>query len=139
MKISQAMSTAFTLISPDTPIRKAAQLMRDGDFGYLPIGENDHLTGAVTDRDIVVRGIAEGCDLDDPVRQVMSTKVIYCFDDDEIDDAADVMEANQIRRLVILNRSKRMVGVLSLGDIARECRDHGLTGEIETKVAQPAL
>ena len=139
MQIKQAMSTDFTVISPETTIRKAARLMRDGDYGYLPIGENDRLKGAITDRDIVVRAIAEDRDLDTPVSQASSGDIIYCYEDDDVDSAADLMEANQVRRLVVLNRDKRMVGIVSLGDIARVCNDHRLTGKIETRVAQPVM
>ena len=139
MQVNQAMSTAFTVIPPSTTLRQAAQLMRDGDYGYLPVGENDRLTGAVTDRDLVIRGTAEGRDANSRVSEILSQDIIYCYDDDDVSSAADLMEANQVRRLVVLNRAKRMVGVISLGDIARTCNDHRLTGQIETKVAQPAF
>jgi CBS domain-containing protein len=110
--------------------------MRDGDFGYLPVGENDRLSGALTDRDIVIRAVAEGLNADTPVRQVMTENVVYCFEDNDVTEAGDVMRTRQIRRLVVLDRDKRMVGILSIGDIARDTDDSQLTGKIETGVAQ---
>jgi len=138
MQVKDVMSTEFTVISPDTTFEQAARLMRDGDFGYLPVGENDRLKGAVTDRDIVIRGLAEGRDLDTPVSRALSEDIIYCYDDDDVDNAAALMEGNQIRRLVVLNRDKRMVGIVSLGDIARTCKDDRLTGRTEIGVVQLA-
>lgn len=138
MHVKDLMSTSFKIISPDTTLRQAAEIMRDHDLGYLPVGENDRLKGAVTDRDIVVRGIASGLDGGESVERVMTERISYCFDDDTIKEAAEVMKSEQIRRLVVLNESKRVCGVISLGDIAREHHDRHLTGEIETAVAQPS-
>ena len=137
-KIKDVMSTEFKIVSPDISLKDAACCMRDGDYGYLPVGENDRLTGTLTDRDIVIRGVAEGMDPDTPIRQVISENVIYCYDDDNVQDAAKLMERHQIRRLVILNRSKRVCGILTVGDIARCCGDDKLTGKIETGIARTA-
>ncbi|MBP2159199.1 MULTISPECIES: CBS domain-containing protein [Asticcacaulis] len=136
MKVSEVMCPEFEIATPDTTLREAAQMMRDGDFGYLPVGENDRLSGALTDRDIVIRAVAEGLDADTPVRQIMTENVVYCFEDNDISEAGDVMRTRQIRRLVVLDRDKRMVGILSIGDIARDTDDSHLTGKIETGVAQ---
>jgi CBS domain-containing protein len=137
MRVRDLMSTSFKIIAPDTTLRQAAEIMRDHDLGYLPIGENDRLKGAVTDRDIVVRGIATGMSGDESVMRVMTDHITYCFEDDTIREAAEVMKAEQIRRLVVLNEHKRVCGIISLGDIAREHHDRHLTGDIETAVAQP--
>ena len=136
MKVSEVMCPEFEIATPETSLREAAQTMRDGDFGYLPVGENDRLVGTVTDRDIVIRAVAEGLGADTSVRQVMTENVVYCFEDNEVSEAGDVMRTRQIRRLVVLDRDKRMVGILSIGDIARDSEDNQLTGKIETGVAQ---
>jgi CBS domain-containing protein len=137
MNIKKIMSTAFTIIAPETTLRKAAELMRDGDFGYLPVGHDDRLDGTVTDRDLVVRGLAQGLPLETPVSQILTDDIVYCYDDESVQEAAELMRIRQIRRLVVLNRDRRMVGVVSVGDIARGTGQDKLTGKIETAVAQP--
>ncbi|ESQ87435.1 inosine-5'-monophosphate dehydrogenase [Asticcacaulis sp. AC460] len=137
MLVRDIMTTKFHLVSPQTSLGEAAKLMRDGDFGYLPVGDNDRLKGAVTDRDMVIRGLAEGRGPNATVAEVLSEQIVYCFDDDEIAEAADIMKLEQIRRLAVLNQDKRLVGVVTLGDIARITEDKRLTGDIETQVAQP--
>lgn len=139
MKIKDIMTDKPEFITPETTLRQAAQKMRDCDCGYLPVGENDRLVGAVTDRDITIRATAEGRDPDTTmVREIMTPRIISCFENDDVSEAARVMEQAQIRRLVILNRNKRMVGVISLGDIATRCRDADLAGEIESEVCRKA-
>lgn len=139
MQVKEIMCTDVTIIRPDTTLRDAATRMRDCDCGYLPVGENDRLTGAVTDRDIIIRGIAAGLDPDDAlVKEVMTGKIEYCFENDNVEDAAQHMKKDQIRRLVVLNDEKRLTGVVSVGDIARVCGDNHLTGEIEEGVARAA-
>lgn len=139
MKVKEAMCNDVQLIDPNTTLREAAQKMRDSGCGYLPIGENDRLKGAITDRDIVVRGIAENANPDDDtVNSAMSENIVYCYEDDDIKDAAKKMQDKQIRRLVVLNQKKRMVGILSIGDIARTCNDKQLTGDIEHCLAKAA-
>ena len=109
--------------------------MRDEDIGALPVGENDRLIGMVTDRDIAVRGVAEDrAPETTTVRDVMSEKVYYCFEDDDVEDAARCMAENQVRRLPILNRDKRLTGIVSLADIAQtgeECEKTALEGVSE--------
>src|SRR5437870_3273848 len=120
MQVKEAMSKDFKIITPDTTLREAAEYMRECDCGYLPVGKDDKLTGAVTDRDIVVRGIAPGHNPDDAmVKDIMTEKVMYCFEDDDVKEAAKKMKSEQIRRLVVLNKDKRMTGVITVGDIAR--------------------
>ncbi len=136
MNVKELMSSDFKVAAPDMPIHQAAQMMRDGDYGYLPVGESDRLIGAVTDRDIVIRGVAAGLSGDATLRQVITADILYCFEDDDIQDAADIMKAKQIRRLAVLSAAKRLVGIITLGDIARVGGEQDLTGDIETQVAR---
>lgn len=120
MHVAQIMTAHVELTDPNTAITAAARRMRDEDIGALPVGENDRLVGMVTDRDIAVRGVAEGKDPDNcTVRDVMSDGVYYCFEDENVERAAAVMAEHKVRRLPILNREKRLVGVLALADLAR--------------------
>ena len=118
MQVSEAMSKDVKIASPNQSIREAAQTMAKIDSGALPVGENDRLVGMITDRDIAVRAIALGKGPDTPVREVMSKEVKYCFEDDEIDDVAQSMADIKVRRLPVLNKDKRLVGIVSLGDLA---------------------
>jgi CBS domain-containing protein len=119
MTVKECMTKDVELAAPDMSIREAAQKMREGDFGVLPVGENDRLVGMITDRDIVLRAIAEGLDVDTTkVREIMSSGTLYCFEDQTLEEVARNMGENQIRRLPVLSRQKRMVGILSLGDVA---------------------
>ncbi len=120
MNVSELMETNVDITSPTATAREAAVRMRDDNVGALPVGENDRLVGMVTDRDIAVRGVAEGKDPDQcTVREVMSEGVYYCFEDDDADRAAQVMAEHKVRRLPILNRDKRLVGIVALADLAR--------------------
>src|SRR5205085_10714550 len=107
------------LTGPDRSIREAAEMMADQDIGALPVGENDRLVGMITDRDIAVRAVARGLGPDTKIREVMSEEVMYCFDDEELDDAAQNMGGIKVRRLPVLNRDKRLVGIISLSDLTR--------------------
>lgn len=124
MLVRDCMTKAVEIGEPGMSLRHAAQKMRDGDFGVLPIGENDRLIGMITDRDIAVRAVAEGKDpLHTKVREVMSDRVLYCFEDQTTEEVARNMGENQIRRLPVLSRQKRLVGILSLGDLAASEKD----------------
>jgi CBS domain-containing protein len=139
MQVKEIMEKNVKLIKPDTTLREAAEFMRECDCGYLPIGENDRLIGTITDRDIVIRGVAAGHSPDDVmVKDAMTEKVVYCFEEDDIKQAAEKMKEKQLRRLIVLNSDKRLTGVVSLGDIARASNDNSLVGEIECGVAQVA-
>jgi superoxide dismutase, Fe-Mn family len=119
MRVSECMTKQVEIGNPTMTLQEAAKKMRDGDFGCLPIGENDRLVGMLTDRDIVVRAVVDGKDVKSTqVRDVMSTDVMYCYEDQTIDEVADNLGSNQIRRLPVLNRQKRLVGILSLGDLS---------------------
>lgn len=120
MQVSQLMSKKVEWISPTLSLQEAARKMRDLDIGCLPVGENDRLVGMITDRDIACRGVAEGkAGPKTVVRDVMSPGISYCFNDQQVSEAAQLMEEKQIRRLPVLNREKRMVGILSMGDISQ--------------------
>src|SRR5918992_3308234 len=118
MQIREVMSTDVELTNPDASLKEAAAAMRDGDFGALPVGENDRLVGMLTDRDMTVRAVAEGKDPNSTtVRDAMSQGIDYCFDDDPVEDAAKLMSSKQIRRLPVLNHDKRLVGIVALKDL----------------------
>ncbi|MEW5729837.1 MAG: CBS domain-containing protein [Pseudomonadota bacterium] len=124
MQIRECMSGDVTIASPEMSLQEAARIMREKDTGFLPVGENDRLVGSLTDRDITVRAVCEGKDPSaTKVRDAMSQHIVYCFDDQDISDAARLMAEKQIRRLAILNHDKRLVGVLSLGDITERAHD----------------
>lgn len=120
MLVHECMSNYVELGRPDMTLKEVACLMRDGDYGFLPIQENDRLIGTITDRDIVIRAVASGLSPDTTkVFEVMSKKVLYCFEDQSLEEVTRNLGDNQVRRLPVLNRDKRLVGVLSLGDIAQ--------------------
>ena len=118
MNVNSCMSTEVRLASPHESIREAARTMKEIDAGILPVGEHDRLVGMITDRDIAVRAVAEGKGPDTNVREVMSREVLYCYEDERLDDVARQMRELQIRRMPVLNREKRLVGIISIGDLA---------------------
>lgn len=121
MKVSEVMSHQVELASPSDSIQRAAQLMARIDAGVLPVGDGDRLVGMITDRDIAIRGVGEGrSPTDTPVNEVMTREVKYCFEDDDVGKVAQNMAELQIRRLPVLSRDKRLTGIVSLGDIARD-------------------
>lgn len=137
MEIKEVMTTNVEIIRPDISVMEAASKMKSLDCGILPVYENDKLIGMITDRDIAIRSSAEGHDPKiEKVRDVMTQKVVYCFEDESIENVAKIMEENKIRRLIILNRSKRLVGICSLGDIAIVSHNQRLTGEVLEKVSE---
>jgi CBS domain-containing protein len=120
MKVKDAMHKGADWVGPDTPISEIAKLMRQHDIGAIPIGENDRLIGMVTDRDIVCKGLGrDGFDADNATARDVMTKGIHCCrEDDDLAKAIRHMEHLQVRRLTVINKNKRMVGILSLGDIS---------------------
>ena len=137
MKLKGIMTRDVEVIHPDDSLQTAAQKMQDRDIGFLPVCDGDRLVGVVSDRDIIVRVIAEGMDPKAMIgRDLVTAPVIYCFEDQDVDEAARIMQDNQIRRLVILNRDKRLVGVVSLGDLARN-RPADRSGEVLQSVSEP--
>lgn len=130
MKVKEAMHKGAEWIAPDTPVGDIARKMRDLDIGALPVGEADKLIGIVTDRDIVCRGLVNGKDPGKlTARDVMTGPIVWCMDDEDLDDAARIMESKRIRRLPVIDRNKRMVGMLSLGDVSHAGKPN-LSGEL---------
>jgi CBS domain-containing protein len=121
MQVQEIMTRQVDIVDPNTTIRDAARMMRADNIGALPVGEDDRLIGMVTDRDIVLRAVAvERAPGNTSVRDVMSEHIFYCFDDDDIEDAAQTMADHQVRRLPVLNRNKRLVGIVALADMSRK-------------------
>jgi CBS domain-containing protein len=119
MLIREVMSKPVTLLTPDNTLDEAARKMKAEDVGSLPVGENDRLVGMLTDRDIVVRGIAAGKDpVKTPIREAMSEGILYCMETDSIEKVADIMAKKQVRRLPVISAEKRLVGIVSIGDLA---------------------
>ena len=118
MKVNERMTREVRIARPDETIREAARAMAELDAGVLPVGENDRLVGMLTDRDIAVRAVAAGKGPDTPVRGVMTADVEFCFDDEDLDEVARRMGERQVRRLPVVSREKRLVGILALGDMA---------------------
>lgn len=136
MQIRDVMTHDVEIVNPDMPVVECAKKMRDLDIGFLPVGENDRLVGMITDRDIAVRAVAEGKDPQScHVRDAMTKDVLYCFEDQDTAEAAEMMSEHQIHRLPVLNRDKRLVGVLSVGDLARI--EHGTTSKAMEGISQP--
>ena len=138
MQLKEIMTLDVTVIRPDLPLQTAAETMKTLDVGLLPVCDGDQLVGMLTDRDITVRAVAEGRDASKtPVRDVMTPEIIYCFEDQEVREAAELMEEWQIRRLPILNRDKQLVGIVSLGDLAVYTGDEQLAGQTLEGVSEP--
>jgi CBS domain-containing protein len=134
MKISECMTQDVRLVAPDDTIERAAQIMGSADTGVLPVSDGQRLVGMITDRDIAIRGIAEGCGPSARVRDVMSREVKYCFDDAETDEVLDNMAQIQVRRMPVVDRDKRLVGIISLADLDRDAprrTGHALRGITE--------
>ena len=139
MQLKEVMTRNVEVIGPEATLKDAASRMDALDIGPLPVCENDRLVGMITDRDITVRSTAMG---EDPkrthVRDAMSKDVLYCHEDDDVRDATRLMERKQVRRLPVLNREDRLVGIVSLGDLAVRTRDEQLSGEVLEQVSEPA-
>jgi len=141
MQVKDIMTPDVKCADPETTLQEVAAKMRDLDVGAIPVcGHDDRLQGIVTDRDIIVRVVAEGLDCRAVrARDAMTPKVSYCFEDEDIAEAARKMEQSQIRRLVVLNRDKRLVGIVSLGDLAVDTGDERLVGEALECISEPAM
>ena len=137
MQVYEIMTPTVRIADPNMTIRDAARRMRADNLGALPVGENDRLIGMVTDRDIVVRAVAEERSAGNTtVRQVMSQGICYCFENDDAEGAAQVMAKHQVRRLPVLNRDKRLVGVIALADLGRS-EDEAAQGALKD-ISQPS-
>jgi len=136
MRVSEAMTRQVRVANPTQTIRDVAKMMAEIDAGAVPVGENDRLVGMITDRDIAIRAVAQGKGPDTPVREVMSQDIKYCYEDEDLEHVAENMGDLQVRRLPVVNREKRLVGIVALGDIARH-EDHHTTGETTADVSKP--
>ena len=137
MRVKDAMHKGVDWVSPDTPVTELAKLMCDHDIGAIPIGENDRLIGMVTDRDIVCKGLAQdGFDMRGATALDVMTQGIHCCrEDDDLAKAVHHMETLKVRRLPVINKSKRMVGMISLGDISQFAPSDLLTGWVKSVAA----
>lgn len=136
MRVSEAMTRDVYIASPDETIQQAAMAMAGIDAGALPVADKDRLIGMITDRDIAIRGVAEGKSPTTKVRDVMTTDVKYCFDDQDLEEVTLNMGVIQVRRLPVVDRDKRLVGILSLGDVA-VVDGNGVAGEALSLVSRP--
>ena len=136
--IRSLMTPNVLVLAPQDTLVRAAALMRDQDVGALPVGENDHLVGMLTDRDIVKRAVAHGLAPDTArVADAMSKGVLYCYDDDSCEDVAQNMAENQVRRLPVVSRDKQLVGIVSLGDLASRGAPEPI-GDALAEICRPA-
>src|SRR5215831_16732709 len=124
MKVKSSMHKGAQWMSPDTPVKTLANAMLEQDIGAILIGENDRLVGMVTDRDITLRAVANGKDISTlTAREVMTKGIVWCRDSDDVTHAANLMQSKQIRRLPVIDNNKRVVGILSLGDLSHAATD----------------
>jgi len=139
MLINEVMTRRAECTRPDATLQEAAERMKALDVGSLPVCDNDRLVGIVTDRDITVRSVSDGHDpRKDRVRDAMTPKVFYCFEDQDVTEAAQLMRQQQVRRLPVLNRDKRLAGIVSLGDLAVEAGNEQLVGEALEGISEPS-
>ena len=131
MLVRDIMTRDVQLLAPHDTIQTAARHMRDDNIGSLPVADGDRLVGYVTDRDLVVRGLAEGFSADPHIHDVMTKQVLYCFEDEDVEDVAANMAHNQVRRLPVISRDKRLVGIVALGDLAVKAGDASAEDALE--------
>ena len=137
-QLKDLMSRDVKVISPDMSIKDAARKMRDGDFGMMPVGEDDRMIGTLSDRDIAIRAVADGMDADTKVRDVMSEGIAWAYEDDSVEQAAKIMSEWQVRRLPVVDRDKRLVGIVALGDFAVESSDIQPVAEALSEISKSA-
>lgn len=135
-QLKDVMSHNVKILNPEATIKDAARQMRDGDFGLMPVGENDRLVGTLSDRDIVIRAVADGMDPNTKVRNLMSTDVMWAYENDSVEKASRIMSDNQIRRLPIINAEKRLVGIVALGDLAVDGGDIDAAGKALSDISK---
>ncbi len=137
-QLKDLMSRDVKVVSPDMTIGEAAKMMRDGDFGMMPVGEDDHMIGTISDRDIAIRAVAVGKDAGTKVRDVMSEGIAWVYEDDSVEQAAMIMSERQVRRLPVVDRDKRLVGILALGDFAVESSEIRPAAQALSEISRPA-
>ncbi|MEO8305626.1 MAG: CBS domain-containing protein [Betaproteobacteria bacterium] len=136
-KIKDVMSRDVKVINPDMSIMEAARSMGDGDFGMMPVGENDRMIGTISDRDIAIRAVADGKGPETKVREIMSEGIYWAYEDETIERAAELMSEHQVRRLPVVNRDKRLVGIVALGDFAVDRSEIQPAAEALSKISEP--
>jgi len=137
-QLKDLMSPDVQVISPDATIREAAEHMREGDFGMMPVGEDDRMIGTISDRDIAIRAVAEGKDAGTKVRDVMSEGIAWAYEDDSVEQAAMIMSERQVRRLPVVDRDKRLVGIVALGDFAVESSEIRPAAQALSEISRPS-
>ena len=137
MQVKDAMTRDVELASPTQTIREAALMMGEADCGALPVADKGSLVGMITDRDIAVRAVAAGKGPDTLVKEIMSPEVLYCFEDQSLEEVADNLGNQKVRRLPVMSREKRLVGILSLGDMARKADGSDPAGDALKAISQP--
>jgi CBS domain-containing protein len=140
MKLKDIMTDEVHVIPPSLSLTECALKMKEYDVGALPVCFNDRIVGVITDRDIVVKALAVRKIEELPhltVKDIMSTPPVFAYEDEDVDVAVRLMEVKQIRRLIVLNREKRLVGIASLGDVAAKGHNRSLSGEVLEKVSEP--
>ena len=136
MKVSEVMTRDVQLVSPRQSICDAAKMMAECDAGALPVGEDDRLVGVITDRDIAIRAVGENKGPDTPVSDVMTRQVLYCFEDETVEHVAGNMGEQQVRRLPVMNREKRLVGIVSIADLSLKAKST-TAGKAVAQISQP--
>ena len=136
-QLKDVMSRDVKVVSPEMTIREAARKMCDGGFGMMPVGENDRMIGAISDRDIAIRAVAEGKGPATRVREVMSAGICWAYDDDTVEHAAKLMSERQVRRLPVVDHDKRLVGIVALGDFAVDSSEIKPAAEALAEISEP--
>lgn len=136
-QLKELMSRNVKVIGPEMSISEAAGQMRDGDFGMLPVAEDDRMIGTISDRDIAIRAVAEGLDCGTKVREVMSEGIAWAYEDDTVEHAAALMSERRVRRLPVVDRDKRLVGIVALGDFAVDASEIQPAAEALSGISKP--
>jgi CBS domain-containing protein len=140
MKVKDIMTSNVECVWPEDTLQEAALKMKEMGIGPLPVCDRLHIVGMLTDRDIAIRGVAAGRDpRSTTVRDVMTCEVIRCFEDEEVEEAERLMQSRQVRRILVVNRDERLVGIVSLGDLAAETGNPQRVGEVLQDVSEPAM
>lgn len=137
-QLKELMTRDVKVITPDMTIGDAAKMMRDGNFGMMPVIEDDRMVGTISDRDITIRAVAEGKDCSSKVRDVMSEGIAWAYEDESVEQAATIMSERQVRRLPVVNRDKRLVGIVALGDFAVESSQIQPAAQALAEISQPS-
>lgn len=140
MKITEVMTREVEVIHPNATVAEAAEKMKNLDIGPLPVCDGTKVQGMITDRDITIRATAAGHDPNTTkVREIMSPDVVYVYDDQDVEDAAKLMAEKQIRRLIVLNREKRLTGIIAMADIAIDANKDKMTGQTLESISEPGF